>query len=339
MAYQSALQALARQKAMKAVPATAKPRADSIDDSSTILQTVAAYPQYWRPQQSIDLSKADQVDAYLTGAYGKTYIDNITQKSLALNAPNYDKIFKALPTIKIPKKNPNDINEEQKYKIDQSKLDTIDKWVVYALSTGKLGVGQLKQAITTTEQGLNLAMGLTSNQISQLVDDYSNELNSANEKTFKAKVDFVTGDKYYKQNLPHPNFKYGSSNNVAKGIIKHPDITTGEDIMGPRFPGVPASGYMGPSYQAAQLNDIAELEAKKLTPYVDEVRFRASIKSGKPSTDFLPKDFTTPTTITPNQITDQNKAEALLRNAGTTITPIRNPQILRGRGSRSSSGK
>ena len=323
MAYQSALQALARQKAMKAVPATAKPRADSIDDSSTILQTVAAYPQYWRPQQSIDLSKEDQVDAYLTGAYGKTYIDNITQKSLALNAPNYDKIFKALPTIKDAKGN---------FKIDQSKLDTIDKWIVYALSTGKLGVGQLKQAITTTEQGLNLAMGLTSNQISQLVDDYSNELNSANEKTFKAKVDFVTGDKYYKQNLPHPNFKYGSSNNVAKGIIKHPDITTGEDIMGPRFPGVAPSGYMGPSYQAAQLNDIAELEAKKLTPYVDEVRFRASIKSGKPSTDFLPKDFTTPTTITPNQITDQNKAEALLRNPKA-------PVIQRGRGSRSSSGQ
>jgi hypothetical protein len=284
------LQALARQKAAGNKPKTKPKDSTGITDTATIEQTQAAYPQYWRPQQGLDLNNEKLIDGYIATVFGADKIKTLQQKNLALNAPNYYKRFTALP------------QDRAAY--------TLDDWIVKALSTGKLGIGQLKQALTTTEEGLNLAKGLTANQVSILVDNYANELNSANEKTFKAKVDLVTGDKYYKNNLPHPNFKYGTITDLAAGTIQHPDITTGEKIMGPRFPGVTPSGYIAPVYQAAVANDMAELEAKKLSPYVDEVRFRASVKTGKPSTAFLPKEATTPTTITPNQIVaNQPKAD------------------------------
>lgn len=169
----------------------------------------AAYPNVFRPP-SID---SPEIDAYITGVYGKEKIESIRQSAFRNVAPNLLKVINTLP------KDPA--------------TDNVDQYVVRNIYLYQKPIGQIKEEILAgsyvAPNGTTYTINnkLLPGSANDLVDKYAGEDARQAEEEAKLKSSFLEGDKYYKAQIPHPNLEYGKTTDLAKGIISfktHPSV-------------------------------------------------------------------------------------------------------------------
>jgi hypothetical protein len=201
----------------------------------------AAYPNVFRPP-SID---SPEIDAYITGVYGKEKINSIRQSSFRNVAPNLLKVINTLP------KDPA--------------TDNIDQYVVRNIYLYQKPIGQIKEEIlagTYTQDGTTYTINnkLLPGSANDLVDKYAGEDARQAEEEAKLKSSFLESDKYYKAQIPHPNLKYSKTTNLAEGKIDfktHPSVAR---VLGEEYK------KMEPVFKA-QEEKVAKTKAQLQTTY------------------------------------------------------------------------
>ena len=145
----------------------------------------AQFPNMWRPQTN--LTDAD-LPNYIIGTYGQQKYNDI--------------VSKASPAFNKAKQSSN------------LAIQTIVKDIEDGVPLADAIVGvrtAWKDAANRVAVFGNLTEQDAVNQVNSLYADYGKQTNAA--KTF------LSNDKYYKANLPHPNLKYGTTTNLTQGTI------------------------------------------------------------------------------------------------------------------------
>ena len=206
MAYQSALQAIARQKAAGKMPATPKPR-DMNDpyDPELAAASAALYPSTFRPPAI----GAPGFDDYFGFVFGKDTATNLVNAAFKKNAPSYSNVL-----IKIIKGTPENLDE---YIVDQ--LDD------------SIPIGTIKQNLASGKFDTGLLLPADYNA---LVNTYANELDKAKSAVGTVYKDYLTSTvnsspeaKNYLAGLPDTKLTYGQTEDLASGKISwtsHPEV-------------------------------------------------------------------------------------------------------------------
>lgn len=217
MAYQSALQAIARQKAAANAPAIKTQDMNDPYDPELAASSAALYPTTFRPPAIGDPKFRDYFNYIFS--LDKTKIQdiatNIENASFQKNAPSYSKILLSI------KGEPANLDE---YIVDQ--LDN------------SIPIGQIKQNLASgtvkTPTGELITGLLAPADYNALVSTYANELDKATSAVGTVYKDYLTSTvntspaaKNYLAGLPDTNLKYGITENLAKGFIdwkSHPEV-------------------------------------------------------------------------------------------------------------------
>ena len=205
MAYQSALQALARQKAAGKLPATPKPR-DMNDpyDPELAAASAALYPSTFRPPAI----GAPGFDDYFGFVFGKDTAQKLEQDVYKKNAPSYLRVYnsiKGTPT-------------------------NLDQYIVNELKN-QIPIGTIKQNLANAKFDTGLLLPADYNA---LVNTYSNELDKAEAALGTVYKDYLTSTvnsspeaKNYLAGLPDTKLTYGQTEDFANGKISwktHPEV-------------------------------------------------------------------------------------------------------------------
>ena len=218
MAYQSALQAIARQKAAGKMPATPKPR-DMNDpyDPELAASSAALYPTTFRPPAIGDPKFRDYFNYIFSP--DKTKIQdiatNIENASFQKNAPSYSKILLSI--------------KGQPANLDEYIVDQLDKSIPLGTIKQNLASGTVKTPTGELITGL-----LAPADYNALVSTYANELDKATSAVGTVYKDYLTSTvntspaaKNYLAGLPDTNLKYGITENLGAGFISwktHPEV-------------------------------------------------------------------------------------------------------------------
>ena len=205
MAYQSALQAIARQKVAGKMPATPKPR-DMNDpyDPELAAASAALYPSTFRPPAI----GAPGFDDYFGFVFGKGTAQKLEQDVYKKNAPSYLRVYNSI------KGTPADL----------------DQYIVNELKN-QIPIGTIKQNLASGKFDTGLLLPADYNA---LVNTYSNELDKAEAALGTVYKDYLTSTvnsspeaKNYLAGLPDTKLTYGQTEDLANGKISwksHPEV-------------------------------------------------------------------------------------------------------------------
>jgi hypothetical protein len=301
MAYQSALQAIARQKAAAKLPATPKPR-DMNDpyDPELAAASKALYPSTFTPPAI----GAPGFDDYFGFVFGTGTAQKLEQDVYKKNAPSYLRVFNSI----------------------KGQPENLDQYIVNELKN-LTPIGTIKQNLASgtvkTPTGEIITGVLAPADYNALVSTYANELDKAEAALGTVYKDYLTSTvnsspeaKNYLAGLPDTKLKYGPTDNFAKGEISwktHPEVdkylkTPEYQALQPKIKSIASGKLGGYSYgndprmspemnkQAATQNTAAlnkvvaetkgqdeeslfkEFSTSKANPYRDEAIRRQSLK-------------------------------------------------------------
>lgn len=212
--------------------------------------SAAQWPYTFRPQELDDTQTID----YFKGVYG----ENKYNQLIAKTAPAYT----------------------QAKASDNAVIKTIVQDIEDGISLADSLAG-LRTAWKTPE-GRALFGNLTEkdavNELNKIYTDFSKVSGTAKS--------FLSNDKYYKANLPHPNLKYGTKTDLAAGIIDFKTNPKVKEIIDKRqqFITSQATPY-GPSIESSKesvrfsdKNLFESFSGSKATPFFDEVKRREFLK-------------------------------------------------------------
>jgi hypothetical protein len=261
---QAMLQALARQKAAQKTPtglkSLAKPKdIQDIYDEQLATASQNQYPTAWRPQS---LTGPD-IDVYASFILGPKY-PTIKSNIIKTAAPTY---FAAAKSTNAYEK-------------------TLAELVAAGASPQEIKAVIVEDYNTDNPDLLAFPVTSTSGDLLSAASTYADDLfKEYNTKVEPAIKDYLSAsDKSFKANLPHPNLKYGTTTNLAKGTIAVDTIkgavkdyitTKKSDFSGVRknIPGVQPTSYMDPTEEVVSI-----VTKKGQTPFKDEAVRRQSLK-------------------------------------------------------------
>ena len=212
MAYQSALQAIARQKAAGKMPATPKPR-DMNDpyDPELAASSAALYPTTFRPPAI----GAPGFDDYFGFVFGKDTAQKLEQDVYKKNAPSYLRVYNSIKGTPI----------------------NLDQYIVNELKN-LTPLGTIKQNLASGTvkgpDGKFITGVLAPADYNALASTYANELDKAEAALGTVYKDYLTSTvnsspeaKNYLAGLPDTKLKYGITENLGEGFISwktHPEV-------------------------------------------------------------------------------------------------------------------
>lgn len=201
----------------------------------------------------------------------------------------YGNKWKDIPKIVAAKEGPNYTRVESKLPTDPA-TDKLDQTIVRGIKDG-VSQAELLQLILINR--FDLWDGLTEGKVGELVSKYYTEYDRINEQIPIAQAKFLDNDKYYKYNLVDPTFEYGTTQDLAEGIIDfktHPSVARilkdesvkNQNLIGFKPGTTPADRLEERAIQKG-LTDItpkvfAKFAATGATPFSDEVKRREVVK-------------------------------------------------------------
>lgn len=213
MAYQSALQAIARQKAAGKTPAIKTQDMNDPYDPELAASSAALYPTTFRPPAI----GAPGFDDYFGFVFGKDTAQKLEQDVYKKNAPSYLRVYNKI----------------------QGKPTDLDQYIVNELKN-QIPIGTIKQNLASGKleyqnTTLNFDTGLLlPADYNALVNTYSNELDKAEAALGTVYKDYLTSTvnsspeaKNYLAGLPDTKLTYGRTQDFANGKISwttHPEV-------------------------------------------------------------------------------------------------------------------
>lgn len=211
MAYQSALQAIARQKAAGKTPAMKTQDMNDPYDPELAASSAALYPTTFRPPAI----GAPGFDDYFGFVFGTGTAQKLEQDVYKKNAPSYLRVYNSI------KGTPADL----------------DQYIVNELKN-QIPIGTIKQNLASgtvkTPTGELITGLLLPADYNALVNTYSNELDKAEAALGTVYKDYLTSTvnnspeaKNYLAGLPDTKLTYGQTEDLANGKISwksHPEV-------------------------------------------------------------------------------------------------------------------
>ena len=204
MAYQSALQAIARQKAAGKTPAMKTQDMNDPYDPELAASSAALYPTTFRPPAI----GAPGFDDYFAFVFGKDTATNLVNAAFKKNAPSYSNVLLNIKGTPI----------------------NLDEYIVDQLDNSK-PIGEIKQNLASGKFDTGLLLPADYNA---LVNTYANELDKAKSAVGTVYKDYLTSTvnsspeaKNYLAGLPDTKLTYGRTQDFANGKISwttHPEV-------------------------------------------------------------------------------------------------------------------
>lgn len=212
MAYQSALQAIARQKAAANAPAIKTQDMNDPYDPELAASSKALYPGTFTPPAI----GAPGFDDYFAFVFGKDTAINLVNAAFQKNAPSYSNVL---------------------LNINGDNWTNLDEYIVNQLDNS-IPIGQIKQNLASgtvkTPTGEIITGLLAPADYNALVSTYANELDKAKSAVGTVYKDYLTSTvnsspeaKNYLAGLPDTKLKYAITENLAEGFIdwkSHPEV-------------------------------------------------------------------------------------------------------------------